>query len=312
MAQSIRIEGPSLLRFNIVYSILSGKQLRISKIRHLAENPGVTNAEVSFLRLIETITNGSKFIINETGTQIKFKPGFTEGGIRLVHNCDCSRGLGYYIEPLLLLLPFAHKPTEITLRGVTNHELDTSVDVIRTVFVPLLAKFGVEGLGLKLTRRGLTSESQGEVKIECTPVQSLKSVDFSKPGPVKRVRGLCYTSKISATVSNRVRSAARAVLNNFIPDVWVYTEHQSFKEGGTSPGFGFSLVAESVNGSLVSVDHCAPKKRDSRAVWRSSCESFVRRIKSKRIYFNKLTEFHFIIDGRVSRRCFQNKAWSAY
>lgn len=134
----IRLEGPSLFRYNIVYSILSSKPIHIAKIRHLSENPGVNDAEVSFLRLMETITNGSKFIINETGTQIKLNPGFIEGGIRLVHEANMSRGLGYYLEPLLILLPFAHKHTEITLRGLTNHPLDTSVDVIRTGNLPHL------------------------------------------------------------------------------------------------------------------------------------------------------------------------------
>ena len=37
---------------------------------------GVNDAEVNFLRLMEVVTNGSKFVINETGTSIKFNPGF--------------------------------------------------------------------------------------------------------------------------------------------------------------------------------------------------------------------------------------------
>jgi len=147
----LKLEGPSLLRFNVIYSILSSKKIQISKIRHQDENPGVNDAEVNFLRLMEQITEGSKFIINQTGTQIKLNPGFISGGIRLHHDCHCSRGIGYFLEPLLILLPFSHKPTEITLRGVTNHELDTSVDVIRTVFIPLLEKFGVEGLTVQMT-----------------------------------------------------------------------------------------------------------------------------------------------------------------
>lgn len=255
----IKLEGPSLFRFNVIYSILSSKKIQINKIRHLDEVPGINDAEANFLRLMERVTNGSKFVINQTGTQIKLNPGFIEGGIRLVHECDCSRGIGYFLEPLLILLPFAHKRTEITLRGVTNHELDTSVDVIRTVFVPLLEKFGVEGLGVQMTRRGISEENKGEVKITCAPIQTLKPIDFTNVGKIKRIRGLCYTCKVTPTISNRVRSSARGLLNSCLPDVWIYTEHLGFKDGARNPGYGLSLVAESITGAFICVDHCAPR-----------------------------------------------------
>lgn len=255
----LKLEGPSLLRFNVIYSILSSKKIQISKIRHQDENPGVNDAEVNFLRLMEQITDGSKFIINQTGTQIKINPGFISGGIRLHHDCHCSRGIGYYLEPLLILLPFSHKQTEITLRGITNHELDTSVDVIRTVFIPLLEKFGVEGLTVQMTRRGLSEENKGEVKITCKPVQKLNPVDFTDFGKIKRIRGLCYTCKVTPTIANRVRTSARGLINSFLPDVWIYTEHTGYKEGARKPGYGLSLVAESNTGAFVSVDHCAPR-----------------------------------------------------
>jgi len=290
-----KCEGSFLFRFNIIFSIISGKKITISKIRQRSDNPGVTEAEVSFLRLIELITNGSNFVINNTGTAVKMNPGFLSGGLHLVHNCHCSRGLGYYLEPLLIILPFSRKKTEITLRGLTNYNLDVSTDVLRTVYVPLLKTFGLEDLDLTITKRGLNVEGIGEIKLKVEPIKNLKPVDLKNIGRIKRVRGLCYTCKISSTFSNRVRVAARGVLNNLLPDVWIYTEHQTTKNDATQPGYGLSLVAESTTKSLISVDHCAPRRITPELFGESVACHLLHEISTQSYISSSLQPFTFIL-----------------
>ena len=43
------------------------------------------------------------------------------------HDCSLQRSIGYFLEPLVLLAPFAKKPVKITLRGNTNSSGDPSV-----------------------------------------------------------------------------------------------------------------------------------------------------------------------------------------
>ena len=43
------------------------------------------------------------------------------------NNVVCFRSIGYYLEGLICLAPFAKNPIEITLRGVTNEDKDISV-----------------------------------------------------------------------------------------------------------------------------------------------------------------------------------------
>lgn len=50
---------------------------------------------------------------------------------------------------------FGKGPLSITLRGVTNNELDPSVDIVKEIMLPFLSKFGVEGAILKINKRGL-------------------------------------------------------------------------------------------------------------------------------------------------------------
>lgn len=60
------------------------------------------------------------------GTSIYYKPGLLEGGA-IEHDCSQQRGIGYYLEPIIMLAPFAKYPLKITLRGVTSGPDDPSV-----------------------------------------------------------------------------------------------------------------------------------------------------------------------------------------
>jgi len=102
------------------------------------------------------------------GTAILLKPGIIFGGT-LQHDCPTSRAIGYFLEPVITLAPFAKKPMNITVKGITTDEHDLSVcfhntcwtkhpylcilkaDILRTVTLPHLQLFGIsEGLELRV------------------------------------------------------------------------------------------------------------------------------------------------------------------
>lgn len=60
------------------------------------------------------------------GTSLFYSPGLLVGGT-LEHDCSLQRSIGYSLEPLVLLAPFAKTPLQITLRGLTNGPDDPSV-----------------------------------------------------------------------------------------------------------------------------------------------------------------------------------------
>ena len=96
------------------------------------------------------------------------KPGVIAGGV-ISHDCPLSRSIGYFLEPVVMLAPFAKKPFNLTLRGITSDDRDLSVctrlcsllrvaditaqaDLIRTVTLPHLQLFGIsDGLELRVS-----------------------------------------------------------------------------------------------------------------------------------------------------------------
>lgn len=69
--------------------------------------------------------------------------------------------------------------------------------------------------------------------------------------------GVTFCARISPTIVTRVVESARGILNKFIPDVYIHTDHYRGADGGASAGYSLALVAESTNGSLLSAERTA-------------------------------------------------------
>ena len=141
----IRCVGHANFRHRLVLSLLSRRPVRFDEIRSEEDEPGIKDFEVSFLRLMERISNGSVVEISYTGqqaadfdflqeiyrlciagTSVLFSPGTLLGGT-LKHDCPLSRAVGWFLEPILALAPFCKRELILTLSGITTDSQDASV-----------------------------------------------------------------------------------------------------------------------------------------------------------------------------------------
>lgn len=260
----VTYEGCNYLRQRLILATLSGKTVKIKNIRSKDDNPGLKDFEASVVRLLDKLTNGSNIIVSETGTSLLYHPGLLIGG-KIEHDCDLQRSIGYFLEVIMCLAPFTKKPVHAVLRGITNDQVDPSVDMIKLSTLPVLKRFlGTdEGLELKVTRRGAAPEGGGEVMFSCPCRQKLRPLNFTEPGKVKRIRGVAWVTRMSPATANRVVDAARSVLNSFLPDIYIYTDHMKGAQSGKSPGFGLTLVAETTEGAFYAAEMVSNPKGSS-------------------------------------------------
>ncbi|KAF5292854.1 hypothetical protein FQR65_LT11106 [Abscondita terminalis] len=242
-------KGSNYLRQRLVLSILSGKSLRIDDIRSFDDYPGVHEFEVNLIRLLDKLTNGSIIELNETGTSLFFQPGLLHGG-RIHHDCSLNRGIGYYLEPLVMLGLFCKESLDITLCGITNNNIDPTVDYILNAFLPILKRFTIyhQNLELKILKRGMAPNGGGEVRFLCSISKQVHPLQLLDAGMIKRIRGVAYTLRVSPLIANRMVDAAKGVLLKFIPDVYITTDQRKGLQSGKSPGYGIHLVAETNEG----------------------------------------------------------------
>lgn len=218
--------------------------MKITGIRLSDEMPGLRDYEVCLLKLVDKVTNGSKVLINETGTSVTFTPGQLTGG-KISHDCEVSKSVVYYLEVVAALAPFCKDPLVLQLKGSTHEDGENSVDIFRSVTLPLIAKLGVANneqgqLSFKIVTRSCR-ESTGIVIFTSPIVKILPPIDLKTEGLVKRVRGVFWSSKMNREFSVRFVEAARSVLNKCIEDVWIYSEN--VKESA-QPCMGASIMSE--------------------------------------------------------------------
>ncbi|KAH7830047.1 putative RNA terminal phosphate cyclase-like 1 [Monocercomonoides exilis] len=219
--------------------------------------------------MIKKIMQGCAISIDATGTRLFFRPGTLTGG-DLYHECNVSRGIGYYLEVLLALAPFSKTRLTSTLVGVTNcsdnQGPDPSVDSLIDCAIPVLQKFGIiADLELKVKRRGTAEFGGGEVTFTCPAVSSLKSINWRDPGFIKKIRGVAYSINLSHQMADVMVSSAKGMLLTLLPDVRIDKDVRSAKIPSTSSstststpqsgsGFGIVLTAISTTGCSYSAE----------------------------------------------------------
>ncbi|RMD40283.1 hypothetical protein DV735_g4848, partial [Chaetothyriales sp. CBS 134920] len=292
----VRFTGHQALTSRLVLSTLLGRPIHISAIRpNSPTNPGLQPHEISFLRLLESVTNGSHIEISYTGTVLLYKPGLitgsaagsganAQGVIRHPVDGRNERGLAYLLLPLCLLAPFSKAKFNIvfTGEGVITSSVDKygdiSVDSVRTAVLPLYQRFGIErDIELRIVRRSNPGQrgvgGAGEVQLLFGhQVRLPKTLHLLTPGRVKRVRGVAYATGVSGSNNARSIEAARGVLNKFVTDIYVFsdmgsaalvaapTKDEPGRKRKLGLGFGLSLVAETSNRCLFSADAESPSE----------------------------------------------------
>jgi RNA 3'-terminal phosphate cyclase-like protein len=290
----VRFTGHRFLAQRLVLSTLTGKPVHISKIRSSSPtNPGLAPYEISLLRLLETVTNGSAMEISYTGTTMTYQPGLITGAVAgagsvgdmVEHKipATCNRGVTYFLVPLALLAPFskAHMNVRLSGPGVITSATktgDISVDTFRTAILPLFAQFGIQParIEVRVIQRSCAGPGGlgggGVVELHfASQVRLPKTLHMSQaPGRIRRIRGVAYCSGISASNNARAIHSAREVLNPFISDIHIAAQYdqaplipdEKSRTGAKKRvglGFGLSLVAEAgSSGVLYSADEVAP------------------------------------------------------
>lgn len=284
----LKFTGAKFLVQRLVLATLTGRPIRVSQIRASSHtSPGLAHHEVSFLRLLESVTNGSHIEFSYTGTTLLYKPGLITGnavghgsaGGVLRHElpAECTRGASYFIVPLCLLAPLSKAQMNVLFTGpgvITSSTGagDVSVDTVRTAILPIFKNFGIENnVELRILRRSNAGRDGkgggGEVQLVFGhQVRLPKTIHLLNAGRVKRVRGVAYSTGVAGANNARLIEAARGVLNELVPDTYIFSDVSSAPlvqgleknnpnaKRKTGLGFGLSLVAESNTNTLYSAD----------------------------------------------------------
>lgn len=245
MKQTLRYDDFSMFRVKVVISVMSKKTLEIESKSFIQPH------QLKFLELLNLMMKGNKMEVYQEGRGFKYHPGILTGG-KVNFSVDQTRGISYYLLPILLIAGFCKQSLSLSLEGVTNHPIDPSIDMLRLITLPLLMKFGVpQGVMCDCKQRGYYPIGKGKVQVDIPMVKEYYPIYMIEAGKVEKIKGIVYGNRVSNHLLQRMIDGCKASILPYTPNIYIVNDYSNLKH--TSPGYGLQLVAETNTGCYVGV-----------------------------------------------------------
>ncbi|CAD2111869.1 RNA 3'-terminal phosphate cyclase [Plasmodium vinckei petteri] len=278
--------GSNYFRFRLALSLISGKAITIKNIRKKNShkkinkddeiddneiNEGLQEYEAKILKLIDKLCDDTTIKINEYGDELYFKPGFLIGNVNdevrisdlnNTFHCGNERSISYFLEFLIMIVPFFKNPVKLLLKGITDDQIDRTVYTCKIVcenFFKTFLNVNNDFLNITILKRGTKLDATGEVSFFMNNLKMINSFDMHDAGLVKRITGTIVCNQISMIFRNKIVNCAKKNLHNFTPYVSIEVEKEKKnsypnKNNSQNNFMSLSLFAQTKNKCIYGTD----------------------------------------------------------
>jgi RNA 3'-terminal phosphate cyclase (ATP) len=190
--------GGQILRSSLSLAALLGKPVKIVNIRANRQRPGLMAQHLAGVKALATITNADIEGGRKHSTQLIFKPRTIKGG-RYRFDIGTAGSTSLLFAAVLPPLLFAGQPSEIVITGGTHVPFSPPYEYLAHVFLPALAKFGVQ-VDLELVRSGWYPKGGGEIRARIHPCKKLAKVQLQRRGHLRSLQ----VSAVSAHLPDHI------------------------------------------------------------------------------------------------------------
>jgi RNA 3'-terminal phosphate cyclase (ATP) len=242
--------GGQILRTALTLSAITGRPLRIQRLRAGRPKPGLAaqhlTAVLSVAELCRAEVSGA-MLGSET---LSFRPTVPPRADDYLFDVAAAREGGsagaatLVLQTVALVALFASVPCHFCIRGGTHVPWSPPYDYIAHVWRPFLARIGVS-LELGLSSFGFLPVGQGEITGRVAGLGSqagthFRPVEIIARGPLRSVWGRAVAANLPSHIAQRIAARATALLSSSAPAISIREEDVR----AASPGAGLFLTAE--------------------------------------------------------------------
>jgi len=211
--------GGQILRCSVAFSAMSGRPVRIDKIRAGRRRPGLAAQHVTAIRAVAA-TCGAGVAGGDLGSQsLTFTPEYpVQAGAYAFDVAEAREGgsagaTSLVLQTVLLPLAMADGDSRVTVRGGTHMAWSPSFDYLRDVWLPALRPLGVAA-ELELQAWGWFPIGKGCVQatIQGQGGRRLKHRMLDERGELLEVTGRAVAANLPAHIPQRMADRARTML----------------------------------------------------------------------------------------------------
>ncbi len=234
--------GGQLVRTAVALSAVTGREIRVTKIRKNRQNPGLKQQHLKALETAARICEARVSGLFPGSTELSFAPVEIKGG-KYDIDIGTAGSITLFLQCLMPALPFAKEKVELTIRGGTDVAWAPTMDYLQQVTFKALEQLGYTGR-VVLKEHGYYPKGGGRVSAFFEPCM-LQGFHFLKEE--EEIRGISHASNLPAHVPLRQAEAARIRLHEAGYPSQIETK--SFEAFST--GSGITLWAGFLGGSAL-------------------------------------------------------------
>ncbi len=210
--------GGQIVRTAVALSAVTGKPVRITRIRQGRSKPGLAAQHARAITALAAICDARTSGATPGSSEIVFTPGEIRGGRHRVE-IGTAGSVTLLMQCLLPALLRADAPSSLQIHGGTDVQWSPAVDYFKNVFLPALSFFGAR-VSLEVLQRGYYPRGQGEVLLEVEPAKlkasHLKSMACDAAQIIQNiqntVQGVSHCSNLPEHVAARQADSAAEAL----------------------------------------------------------------------------------------------------
>lgn len=273
--------GGQIVRTSLALAALTGKEVRVSKIRDKRPNPGLQAQHVTAIKALASICNAETLGLFQGSRDLTFKPRSHVGG-SFIFDVGTAGSIPLILQALMPSAAFAPDRVDFDLTGGTDVRWSPSIDYVRLVVLPVLQLMGYKAT-LNVLRRGHYPKGGGRVSMSVEPSRALRSIRLLEAGRWFGVEGISHCVRLPSHVAQRQAAAAKQRLSSRgIGEVNIAVEtYPADQDPHVAPGSGITLLMKSGSGGIVGGDCVGERGKAAEVVGEEAANNLLSELESK-------------------------------
>lgn len=266
--------GGQILRTALAFSIITGKPIRVSKIRARREVPGLRRQHVSSLMILGAVFDSKLDGVAEGSSEVSFVPGPPRAD-SISLDMKTAASITLVLQAVVPAVALTGSRLTLELVGGTDVPWSPTFDYFDAIVKRAYGVIGIK-FSAKAFRRGYYPKGGGRVVMKVEPCEALRPLQLTESPRVEAVDLTSRCAMLPRHVAERQLSSAAAALEEKglrIGQKLVVVEQAN------SPGSSI-LASSSDDSFFLGSDELGARGRPSEAVGRAAAERFASLVRS--------------------------------
>jgi RNA 3'-terminal phosphate cyclase (ATP) len=203
--------GGQILRTSLSLAMLTGRKLRMKRIRAARKRPGLQRQHLACVRAAAELCGATVSDVDVGAQDLVFVPG-TTWPEELRIDIGTAGSTTLVIQTILIPALRAPHPIRATITGGTHNPLCPPFEFLDRVFLPHLRAMGAD-VTLTLEKHGVMPDGGGRIVMETRPSQ-LRPIEIMEAGRVVARRATALVASLPRHIAERELAVAQERLDN--------------------------------------------------------------------------------------------------